>query len=123
MGAKAKWNPDTMAKFAPINLQIDTSDTEAKLKEMIEKYTAEAVAEIDLSRWLGWGEGIAVLNCIICGGRTEGRITFVTDYGGTPRAMHKDCMVSTLAEAPTEMFEEIVQRLEQGDTLFGEDGE
>jgi hypothetical protein len=63
---------------------------------------------------------LLVLDCRICHGKTEGRITFVAD-GQT--AMHKDCMVGTLNDAPTEMFDEIVQRLEQGEALFGEEDE
>lgn len=98
----------------------NTLSQEVELKRQIELHTAAAVEEIDISSWLGWGEGIPVLPCVLCGERTVGRITFVADRR---TAMHKDCMVGKLIDAPTETFEEIVDRLEQGEALFGEDDE
>lgn len=116
----------TMASFGNVNVTVSASAAQAEMERLIREHTARAIAEIDISKWLGWGEGVPVLNCIICGEKTEGRITFVTNSGGkngSPKAMHKDCMAGTLDDAPTEKFEEIVQRLEQGEALFGEDDE
>lgn len=116
-----------MAKFdrlVSMDIKVDPSPAvesmEALMADAISYRSMQAAQEIDISAWLGWGEGIAVLDCRICHGKTEGRITFVAD-GRT--AMHKDCMVGALIDAPTEMFDEIVQRLEQGEALFGEEDE
>lgn len=116
-----------MAKFnrvVSMDIKVDPSPAvesmEALMSDAISYRSMQAAQEIDISAWLGWGEGIAVLDCRICHGKTEGRITYIAD-GRT--AMHKDCMVGVLVEAPIETFEEIRDRLEQGDPLFGEEDE
>ena len=82
-----------------------------------------ALANLDLSTWLGWHEdGQLEVDCCLCGERTLNEITLC--FAATPGnvvSAHRDCMIQSLDEGPKERSEEIIDRLNAGGPLFEED--